>query len=164
MGRKGQGKAKKDGKPGRRVVARNRRAFHEFEILEKLEAGLVLQGTEVKSLRAGRCNLGDSYAVIKDGEAWLLKMHISPYEQGNRQNHDPFRRRKLLLTRRELRKLAPRLEQQGLTLVPLQVYFTPRGLAKVELGLARGKKRYDKRQAMAKRDAERAMRQRMGRQ
>ena len=161
MGGKGGRKGKQG--DGRRVVARNRRAFHEYEILDRLEAGLVLQGTEVKSLRAGRCNLGDSYAVIKDGEAWLLKMHISPYEQGNRMNHDPFRRRKLLMTRRELRKLAPRLEQQGLTLVPLQVYFTPRGLAKVELGLARGKKQYDKRAAMAKRDAQRAIQRRMGR-
>ncbi len=155
-------KKKVEKEAGLLVVARNRRATHEFEILDRFEAGLVLQGTEVKSLRAGRCNMGDSYAAIKDGEAWLLKLHISPYEQGNRQNHDPFRKRKLLLNRREIRKIVPRLQEQGLTLVPLRLYFK-RGWAKVELGLAKGKKLYDKRAATAKRDAERAIRRRMGR-
>lgn len=150
------------GDEGVKVIATNRRARHEYIILDQWEAGLVLQGTEVKALRAGKANLGDAFAEIRDGEAWLVKMHIGPYEQGNIQNHDPFRRRKLLLSRRELRKLRPRLEEQGLTLVPLRVYFR-RGLAKVELGLARGKKLHDKRQASARRDADRRIAASLGR-
>ena len=150
------------GEPGVKIVAKNRKAYHEYEILDKWEAGLVLMGTEVKSLRAGKCNLGDSYAEIRDGEAWLAKMHIGPYEMGNRQNHDPFRRRKLLLTRREIRKLRPKLEEKGLTLVPLRLYFK-HGLAKVEIGLGRGKKLHDKRDSKAKRDVEMRMRREMGR-
>ncbi len=150
------------GESGIKIVAKNRKAFHEYEILDRWEAGLVLQGTEVKSLRAGKCNLGDAYAEIRSGEAWLCKMHIGPYEQGNIMNHEPFRRRKLLLTRREIRKLRPRLVEQGLTLVPLKVYFT-HGLAKVEIGLGRGKKLHDKRHAKAKRDVDMRIRKELGR-
>lgn len=147
---------------GLKVVATNRRARHEYEILDRWEAGLVLVGTEVKALRQGKANLGDAYAEIRNGEAWLLKMHIGPYEQGNRENHEPFRSRKLLLSRRELRKLRPRLEERGLTLVPLRLYFK-RGLAKVELGLGRGRKLHDKRDATAKRDADRRIASQLGR-
>ncbi|MBK9302461.1 MAG: SsrA-binding protein SmpB [bacterium] len=147
---------------GVKIIAKNRKAFHEYEILDKWEAGIVLQGTEVKSLRAGKCNLGDAYAEIRDGEAWLVKVHIGPYDQGNRANHDPFRRRKLLLTRREIRKLRPRLEEKGLTLVPLSMYFK-HGLVKVEFGIGRGKKLHDKRHATAKRDSDLRIRREMGR-
>ncbi|MDO9693591.1 MAG: SsrA-binding protein SmpB [Candidatus Latescibacteria bacterium] len=147
---------------GVKIIAKNRKAFHEYEILDKWEAGIVLQGTEVKSLRAGKCNLGDAYAEIRDGEAWLVKVHIGPYDQGNRANHDPFRRRKLLLTRREIRKLRPRLEEKGLTLVPLSMYFK-HGLVKVEFGLGRGKRLHDKRHATAKRDSDLRIRREMGR-
>ena len=139
---------------GIKVIAQNRKARHEYEILQTLEAGVVLLGSEVKALRNGRVNLGDSYAEIKRGEVWLQKMHVGPYEMANRQNHEPFRPRKLLLNRREIRKLAPRLEEGGRTLVPLKVYFK-HGLVKVELALARGKKLYDKRDDKARRDAER---------
>ncbi|MFO7654467.1 MAG: SsrA-binding protein SmpB [Candidatus Krumholzibacteriia bacterium] len=147
---------------GIKIVAKNRRATHEYEILDRLEAGLVLQGTEVKALREGRLNLGDAYAEIKGGEAWVVKMHIGPYEQANRENHDPFRRRKLLLNRREIRKLLPKLEERGLTLIPLQVYFK-HGRAKVQIGLGRGKKLHDKRDSKAKRDVERRIAQEIGR-
>jgi SsrA-binding protein len=145
-----------------KVVASNRRAHHEFLFLDRWEAGLVLQGTEVKALRQGKASLGDAFAEIREGEAWLVKMHIGPYEQGNRENHDPFRRRKLLLTRREIRKIRPKLEEQGLTLVPLKVYFK-KGIAKVEIALARGKKLHDKRDAAAKRDAQRRIAGQLGR-
>ena len=154
--------ARKSAESGIKIVAKNRKAYHEYSISEKWEAGIVLQGTEVKSLRDGKCNLGDSYADLIEGEAWLVKMHIGPYRHGNLQNHDPFRRRKLLLTRRELRKIRPKLEEKGLTLVPLKVYFK-RGLAKVELGLGRGKKLHDKRQDKAKKDADMRIRREMGR-
>ena len=141
---------------GIKIIAQNRRARHEYEIIQRLEAGVVLLGSEVKALRAGRVNLGDSYAEIKSGEVWLVKMHIGPYEMANRLNHDPFRRRKLLLNRREIRKLQPKLDEGGRTLVPLKIYFK-HGLVKVELALARGKKLYDKRQDKAKADADRQM-------
>lgn len=154
--------SRQEAQPGVKMVASNRRARHEFEILETVEAGLVLVGTEVKALREGRCNLGDSYAEIREGEAWLVKAHIGPYEQGNRENHEPFRRRKLLLNRREIRKLQPKLDERGLTLVPLRLYFK-RGRAKVELGLGRGKKLHDKRDTMAREDAERRMAKHLGR-
>ncbi len=154
--------ARKTDGTGHKIVAKNRRAFHEYEILDRWEAGLVLLGTEVKALRGGRCNLGDAYGEIRDGEAWICKMHIGPYEQGNRENHEPFRRRKLLLTRREIRKLQPRIEEKGLTLVPLAVYFK-KGLAKVELGLGRGKKLHDKRDAKAKQDVARRIAKEVGR-
>lgn len=141
---------------GIHIVVRNRRARHEYEVLDKHEAGLVLTGTEVKSLRAGKANLQDAFARFERGELWLHNLHISPYEQGNRFNHDPLRPRKLLLTRRELRKLVGQVEQQGLTLVPLDIYFK-HGIAKVTLALVRGKKLHDKRDDLRKRDAEREM-------
>ena len=142
--------------PGIHIVVRNRRARHEYEVLEKHEAGLVLTGTEVKSLRAGKANLQDAFARFDGGELWLHNLHISPYEQGNRFNHDPLRARKLLLQRRELRKLVGQVEQQGLTLVPLDIYFR-RGIAKITLALVRGKKLHDKREDLRKKDAEREM-------
>lgn len=147
---------------GVKMVANNRRARFEYEILETWEAGLVLQGTEVKALREGRVNLGDAYGEIRGGEGWVVKMHIGPYEMGNRENHDPFRRRKLLLHRREIRRILPKLEEQGLTLVPLRLYFKE-GRAKLELGLARGKKLHDKRDAKAKQDVQRRIAQHVGR-
>lgn len=141
---------------GIHIVVRNRRARHEYEVLEKHEAGLVLMGTEVKSLRAGRANLQDAYARFDGGELWLYNLHISPYEQGNRFNHEPLRRRKLLMQRRELRKLHGEVEQQGLTLVPLDIYFR-HGIAKITLALVRGKKLHDKRDDLRKKDAVREM-------
>jgi SsrA-binding protein len=141
---------------GIHIAVRNRRARHEYEVLEKLEAGLVLTGTEVKSLRAGKANLQDAFARFDRGELWLYNLHISPYEQGNRFNHDPLRPRKLLLQRSELRKLVGQVEQQGLTLVPLDIYFR-RGIAKVTLALVRGKKLHDKRDDLRRKDAEREM-------
>jgi len=139
---------------GIKIIAQNRKARHEYEILQTLEAGIALLGSEVKALRNGRVNLGDSYAEFKRGEIWLVKMHIGPYEMANRQNHDPFRTRKLLLNRREIRKLEPKLDEGGRTLIPLKIYFK-HGLVKVEIALARGKKLYDKREDKAKRDAAR---------
>jgi len=150
------------GKSSIKIIAKNRKAFHEYEIIDRWEAGIALQGTEVKALRVGKCNLGDAYAELRDGEAWLVKMHIGPYDPANRMNHEPFRRRKLLLTRREIRKIKPRIEEKGLTLIPLQIYFS-HGLAKVEIGLGRGKKIYDKRQAKAKRDMDMRIRREIGR-
>ncbi|MGC8667819.1 MAG: SsrA-binding protein SmpB [Chthonomonadales bacterium] len=137
----------------RRVVITNRRARHEYDIGETFDAGLVLVGTEVKSLRAGRGSLQDAFGRIENGEAWLYHMHIPPYEQGSHWNTEPRRKRKLLLHRWEIDRLRGALEQKGLTLVPLSVYFH-RGHAKVELGLGKGKKLYDKREAIAKRDAQ----------
>jgi SsrA-binding protein len=154
--------ARKPDEAGFKIIAKNRRAFHEYEILDTWEAGIVLVGTEVKALRAGRVNLGDAYAELKDGEAWLLKLHIGPYDMGNRENHDPFRRRKLLLNRREIRKLLPKVEEGGKTLVPLKIYFK-HGLVKVEIALARGKKLYDKREGKAKQDVARRLAQVTGR-
>ena len=140
----------------RNVVVRNRKARHEYHVLETLEAGLVLQGTEVKSLRDGRANLQDAFARIDHGELWLFGMHISPYEQGNRFNHDPVRHRKLLVRKQELRRLVGRVEQKGFTLIPLEIYFR-RGVAKVTVGLVQGKQLHDKREDLKKRDAEREM-------
>jgi SsrA-binding protein len=137
-----------------RISISNRKARHEYFILEALEAGIVLTGTEVKSLRKGNANLQDSYAELRSGEVWLEGMHISPYEQGNINNHDPRRRRKLLLQKKQIRKLIGGMKEKGLTLIPLSVYFKG-PYAKVELALARGKKSYDKRDAIAKRDADR---------
>jgi SsrA-binding protein len=130
--------------PGLKVVAQNRQANFRYHILERYEAGIVLTGTEVKSLRAGGINLRDAYAVVRGGEAWLEKCHISPYPNAGYAQHDPLRTRKLLLRRAELHKLAGRVQEKGLTLVPLRVYFK-NGRAKCELGLARGKKVYDRR-------------------
>jgi SsrA-binding protein len=139
-------------------IASNRKARHNYEILETYEAGIALAGTEVKSLRNGACNLGDGYADVVGGEVILRNVHISPYEQGNRMNHDPFRPRKLLLHRREIRKLAAQTAQKGLTIVPLAFYFKD-GHVKCELALARGKKLYDKRASETERDLDRKVRQ-----
>jgi SsrA-binding protein len=141
---------------GTRLIVSNRRARYEYHILDTFEAGLVLQGTEVKSLRDGRANLQDAFASFNRGELWLHNLHISPYEAGNRFNHDPLRPRKLLLHRRELRRLVGQAEQKGLTLVPLDLHFR-NGVAKVSLALAKGKKLHDKRDDVKKRDAEREM-------
>lgn len=139
-----------------KVVAENRKARHDYHIEETYEAGLVLQGTEVKSLRDRHCSLRDSYAEIRDGEVYLLNSHIAAYRHGNRFNHDPTRPRKLLLHKAEIRRLASKVRVRGYTLVPLRVYFKgPR--AKVELALARGKRLYDKRRDIAERDARRAV-------
>lgn len=140
-----------------KLVATNKKAFHDYFIIEKLEAGIVLSGTEVKAIREGRLNLKDSYAHIKDGEAFLLNCHISPYSHGNQQNHDPTRTRKLLLHRKEIRKLIGKTQEKGLTLVPLRVYLR-RGRIKVELGLARGKKLYDKRETKRLKEMDREAR------
>ncbi|MDH7526509.1 MAG: SsrA-binding protein SmpB [Peptococcaceae bacterium] len=140
--------------PSIKVITENRKARHDYFIEETYEAGIALTGTEVKSLRAGRANLKDSYAGVENGEMFLFNMHISPYEQGNRFNVDPVRARKLLLHRSEINRLFGKVKQQGLTLVPLKVYFK-RGRAKVELALAKGKKVYDKREAIAQKDARR---------
>ncbi len=135
-------------------VVVNRRARFDYFILDKVEAGIALRGTEVKSIRNGKVNLGDAYAQIEDGEAWLLQMHVSPYEQGNRNNHDPLRRRKLLMHRRQILKLKQATQEKGLTLIPLALYFKGSHL-KVELGLAKGKRHHDRREDVARRDAER---------
>ena len=140
----------------KKIIAQNRKARHDYEILETYEAGIALRGTEVKSLRDGRANLKDSYAAVRDSEVWLYSVHISPYSHGNLNNHDPERDRKLLLHRREIRRLIGKTKETGLTLVPLQLYFV-HGKVKVELALAKGKKQYDKRESIAKRDAEREM-------
>lgn len=139
---------------GYKVVAQNKKARHDYEIEETYEAGIVLTGTEIKSIRAGKVNLKDSYARIKDGEVFLLNMHISPYEQGNRFNHDPVRTRKMLLHKKEINKLIGLTKEKGYTLVPLKLYLK-NGWAKVDLAVAKGKKLYDKREAMKKRDAQR---------
>jgi SsrA-binding protein len=139
---------------GEKVVATNKKAFHEYFILEKVEAGVCLLGTEVKAIREGRLNLKDSYAIVQKGEVWLFNCHISPYSHGNRENHDPTRTRKLLLHAREVRKLIGKTQQKGLTLTPLRVYFK-RGLVKVELGVARGKKLVDKRDSERSKEADR---------
>jgi SsrA-binding protein len=140
-----------------KVVTTNRKARHEYFILESFEAGIVLTGTEVKSLRQGNANLTDGYATVRNGEVWLSGMHISPYEQGSYANVDPIRERKLLLHRTEIRKLVSKTREKGLTLIPLKIYFK-KNIAKVQLGICKGKKAYDKRQAIAQRDAERDLR------
>jgi SsrA-binding protein len=139
-----------------RSVATNRRARHDYAIEETYQAGLVLTGSEVKSLRAGRASLGEAYARVGDGEVWLEGLHIAPYPQAADRGHDPRRPRKLLLHREEIERLIGKTQERGLTLVPLRLYFT-RGLAKVELGLGRGKRRYEKRQAIAEREHRREM-------
>jgi SsrA-binding protein len=139
---------------GDRLVAQNRKASHDYAILDTIEAGLVLAGTEVKSLRTGKASLQESWATIENGEAWVMQLHIPPYEQGNRWNLDPVRKRKLLLHRSQIEKLRKALEQKGQTLVPLKLYFT-KGRAKLLLGVGRGKKSHDKREAIAERDAKR---------
>ena len=141
---------------GMKVVSKNRRARHDYNILETLEAGVALAGTEVKSLRASRANLQDSYATVEKGEVWLHNAHISPYEKGNIFNLEPRRPRKLLLHRQQIRRLARQVIEKGITLVPLSIYFK-RGLAKVELALAKGKRSYEKREAIRERDMRREM-------
>jgi len=140
-----------------KVIATNREAYHNYHILETYECGISLTGTEVKSTREGRCNLKDSYGLIRDGEAWLFNAHISPYSHGNRQNHDPTRTRKLLLHRVEIDRLGGKAQEKGLTLVPTKMYLR-NGKVKVELALAKGKKLYDKRETERRRDAEREVR------
>ena len=135
------------------VVATNRKAFHDYAIEEKLEAGIVLRGTEVKSLREGKVNLRDSYASVDHEEVILHNCHITPYSHGNIMNHDPVRPRKLLLHRKEISKLMGKTQQKGLTIVPLRIYFSPHGKAKVEIALAKGKKQYDRRETIKTREA-----------
>jgi SsrA-binding protein len=137
-----------------RTVVANRRARHDYHLEETYEAGIQLVGSEVKSLREGRASLQDAYAKVRRGEVWLVNMHIAPYPQAGPFNHDPLRARKLLLHKAEIRRLVGKVKERGYTLVPLRVYFR-RGLAKVELALARGKKQYDKREDLARREAER---------
>jgi SsrA-binding protein len=148
-----------------KVVATNRRAAHDYQIEERYEAGLVLLGSEIKSIRAGRANLRDGYVTPRDGELWLVNAHIAPYEPAARQGHEPRRPRKLLLHRREINRLIGRVQERGYTIIPLRLYLK-RGRAKVEIGLARGKRQYDKRAAIARResqrDVERALKERDG--
>jgi SsrA-binding protein len=154
----------KESEDQHKIVVTNRKAYHDYFIEEKLEAGIVLRGTEVKSLRDGRVNLQDSYASVRDGEVFLYHCHISPYSHGNVMNHDPLRARKLLLHKKEINKLLGKTQQKGLTLVPLRLYFSKRGHAKIELGLAKGKKQHDRRESIRAREAgrevERAIKER----
>lgn len=145
----------------KKIVATNPIAKHNYNIIDTLEAGIVLTGTEIKSIRNGKVNLKDSYAVIKNGEAYVYGMHISPYEQGNIFNKDPLRNRKLLLNKREMHKLIGLIKQQGYTLVPISLYFSG-NFVKVELGVGKGKKLYDKREDIAKKDAELRIRRELG--
>ncbi len=140
-----------------KIAATNRKAFHDYFIEEKFEAGIVLRGTEVKSIREGRVNLQESYASIKDNEVYLHHCHISPYSHGNILNHDPTRTRKLLLHRKEINKLIGWTQQKGLTIVPLRIYFSKRGHAKIEIALAKGKKHHDRRESIKEREAGREM-------
>jgi len=156
-------KTKPSAKSDTKLIAQNRKARHNYEIEETVEAGIVLVGTEVKSCRDGRVNMSEAYATIDHlGEAWLLQCHISPYSHGNRNNHEPVRPRKLLLRSNEIERLAMTVNRGGRTLVPLRMYFK-HGLVKVELAVGRGKKLYDKRQSEARRDAERSMQRELGR-
>lgn len=145
---------------GNKLIAENRKAYHDYYIEERMEAGLELAGTEVKSIRQGQVNLNDSYASVVNGELWLYGMHISPYEQGNRFNKDPMRVRRLLMHKREILRLFGIVRQQGLTLVPTRLYFK-NGRVKIEISLARGKKNYDKRDSDAKKQATREIEKRM---
>jgi SsrA-binding protein len=159
MAKKDAAKAKNAGKDddsGVKIVARNRKARHEYDLMERVEAGMVLTGTEVKSLRNGRASLDDAYAEVEGGEVWLKGCDIPEYVQGNRENHLPKRTRKLLLHRREIAKLGTKTGEKGITLVPLSIYFK-HGIAKIELSLARGRKTFDKREAIKKQDAKRDM-------
>lgn len=137
-----------------KMICNNKKAYHDYFIEEKFEAGMVLKGTEVKSLRSGKANLNDSFALIKNGEAFLHNLHISPYDFGNRENHDPDRMRKLLLHKKEIAKLFGKIREQGYSVVPLRLYFKT-GMVKVELGIAKGKKLYDKREDLKKKDMRR---------
>jgi SsrA-binding protein len=141
-----------------KLISNNKKAYHNYFIEEKFEAGMVLTGTEIKSLRMGNANLNDSFAIVRNGEAFLNNLHISPYDFGNRENHDPDRMRKLLLHKKEIAKLFSKIREQGYSVVPLRLYFK-NGLAKVEIGLAKGKKLYDKREVMKEKDQKRDMSQ-----
>lgn len=141
---------------GEKLVAQNKKAFHDYHIEERYETGVVLTGTEIKSVRTGKVNMRDSFAQIRRGEVFLHNMHISPYEQGNRYNHEPLRTRKLLMNRQEINKLIGMIKAKGYTLVPIKIYLK-NGLAKVEIALAKGKKEYDKRETIKQRDANREM-------
>lgn len=151
------------GKP-EKIIAKNRRAFHDYEIIDSFEVGIVLTGTEVCSLRENNCQLRDCFALIRNNEVWLNNLHIAPYSHGNLSNPDPDRKRKLLLHRKQIRELTHKTQEQGMALVPLKIYFDQNSRVKLELALARGKKLYDKRAAMAERDSkreiERALKQR----
>lgn len=148
-----------------RAIAENRKARHDYFIDEVIEAGLELTGTEVKSMRLGRVNLRDSFARVINGEVFLMNCHVAPYDHGNRWNHEPYRNRKLLLHKKEIRELQARVKQDGMTLVPLSLYFDKRGRAKLSLAVARGKKQYDKRHSIQEREAmrhiDRAMKERL---
>lgn len=152
----GAASSTREGKPLIKPVADNRRARHEFEIIEVFEAGIELQGTEVKSMRQGRANLADAFARIENGELWLYNCNISPYDHGNRFNHDPVRRRRLLMHRAQILKLKQKTQEKGLTLVPLKIFFKG-NWAKIDLALARGRQLYDKRQAIAKKETKRQL-------
>lgn len=141
-----------------RVIAKNRKAYFDYQILESLEAGISLMGSEVKSIREGRVSLKESYAEIKDGEVFLLNCHISPYEASNRFNHEPLRERKLLLHRQEIKRLTGKVKEKGFTLIPTKILINDKGKIKVEIALAKGKKTYQKREAIRERDREREMR------
>jgi SsrA-binding protein len=147
---------------GEKIIASNRKARHDYQILEQVECGIVLTGSEVKSMRAGHASLTEAYARVRDGEVWLEGMHVSPYEQGEKRGYEPERPRKLLLHRKEIDRLAAKQKEQGLALVPLRAYFT-HGIAKVEIGLAKGKREYEKREAIAKRESQREMERAAGR-
>lgn len=140
-----------------RISIRNRKAYHQFEILEKFTAGIVLTGTEIKAIRQGKASMVDAYCKFIKNELWLTGMHISEYSHGTYNNHDPRRERKLLLNRTELRKLNRAIQQKGLTIVALNLFINPKGLAKVDIGLARGKKAHDKREDLRQKDAKREM-------
>jgi SsrA-binding protein len=136
---------------------RNRQAYYDYFIDEKYEAGMVLSGTEVKSLRAGRASFNDSYCIIDKGELWVKSLHIAEYSHGTSSNHEPLRERKLLLNKKEIRKLDSKIREKGVTVVPLRIFFSDKGLAKMEIGVGRGKKLYDKRETIKQRDTEREM-------
>jgi SsrA-binding protein len=156
------GKKQQKTKDERKILVSNRKARFQFHIIESMEAGIVLQGTEVKSLRAGDVNLVDSFAMIQDGEIHLRNLHVGEYKQGSWTNHEPKRRRKLLLHRAQIVKLGARVTEEGLTLVPLSLYLSERGLVKVELALVKGKKTHDKRESLKKQEHEREMQRHTG--
>jgi len=158
----GRAKAAGDKRGGKQVIATNRKARHDYSVIELFEAGVALQGTEVKSLREGQASLADAFATIDDGEVWLRNLYIAEYQHGSWTNHDPRRNRKLLLHRQQIDSLVGKIRDGNLTLMPLSLYFSE-GKVKVELALARGKRAYDKRQDMARRDAEREVQREMGR-
>ena len=142
-------------KQDKKIIAKNKKAFHEYEVLDRYEAGLVLTGTEVRSLRENNCQMTDCFALVRNGEAWLHNVHIPPFAQGNINNPDPDRKRKLLLHKQEIRELNEATREKGMAIVPLNMYFTNNSLVKVEIAIARGKKLYDKRATMAARDSRR---------